>query len=654
MSQMIGKILGNRYQIIEKIGEGGMANVFKAKCLLLNRFVAVKVLRPELVSDEEFVEKFEKESQAAASLSNPNIVNIYDVGKDGDVRYIVMELVRGVTLKKYIKGHEDYIPNDEIIEIAKQIALGLEHAHANRIIHRDIKPHNILINEDGIVKVADFGIARAVTSSTIVTTKEAIGSVHYSSPEQARGGFVDEKSDIYSLGILMYELATKKLPFDGDVPVSVAMKHLKEEVVEPSQLNGDIGKGLESVILKAIQKDPNNRYRSARELIDDLDKLSKNPELNVPFYVHDDDSPTMIIPNIKDEEFDEKPKEKKSKVGVILVVLAGLIAAVLVIGAFTLSSVLERMKPKVVVMPDLEGVVYNEAVDTLHGLNLNINVKDYVFDSDVDKNHIVRQSQEAGVELKEGFTVDVVVSNGPELVKVPNLMQKDVSEAKLVLDNKSLKVGEITYEFSDLPSGLVMKQDPAAGSNSEKGMSVNLVVSQGKPIETVLVPNLLGKSLAQVKSSLSSVNLRLGNVTYNFSETYGKDLAMIQSISSGTEVEEKTSVSVVISKGSENGDDPETSDEGGTDTTSGDGTSTGDSSDDQLVDKTYIIPLSFATQKETVRVEMIQDGVTKTVYEKEHDVSEENVRVVVSGTGKATVNFYFGALKVKSMEVTFN
>lgn len=201
MSQMIGKILGNRYQIIEKIGEGGMANVFKAKCLLLNRFVAVKVLRPELVSDEDFVAKFEKkESQAAASLSNPNIVNIYDVGKDGDVRYIVMELVRGVTLKKkYIKGHDGFIPNDEIIEIAKQVALGLEHAHANRIIHRDIKPHNILINEDGIVKVADFGIARAVTSSTIVTTKEAIGSVHYSSPEQARGGFVDEKNRISTL-----------------------------------------------------------------------------------------------------------------------------------------------------------------------------------------------------------------------------------------------------------------------------------------------------------------------------------------------------------------------------------------------------------------------------------------------------------------------
>jgi len=266
----------------------------------------------------------------------------------------------------------------------------------------------------------------------------------------------------------------------------------------------------------------------------------------------------------------------------------------------------------------------------------------------------VRQSQEAGVELKEGFTVDVVVSNGPELVKVPNLMQKDVSEAKLVLDNKSLKVGEITYEFSDLPSGLVMKQDPAAGSNSEKGMSVNLVVSQGKPIETVLVPNLLGKSLAQVKSSLSSVNLRLGNVTYNFSETYGKDLAMIQSISSGTEVEEKTSVSVVISKGSENGDDLGADGDQGTDAENG-GQATGEGgTSEQLVDKTYIIPLSFATQKETVRVEMIQDGTTKTVYEKEHDKSEENVRVVVSGTGKATVNFYFGALKVKSMEVTFN
>lgn len=651
MSQMIGKILGNRYQIIEKIGEGGMANVYKAKCLLLNRFVAVKVLKPELVSDDEFVQKFEKESQAAASLSNPNIVNIYDVGKDGEVRYIVMELVRGVTLKKYIKGHDGYIPNDEIIEIAKQIALGLEHAHANRIIHRDIKPHNILINEDGIVKVADFGIARAVTSSTIVTPKEAIGSVHYSSPEQARGGFVDEKSDIYSLGILLYELATKKLPFDGDVPVSVAMKHIKEKVVNPSQVNPEIGKGLESVILKAIQKEPANRYQTARDLIDDLDKLSKNPDLNVPFYVHAEDSPTMIIPNVKGMEFDEKPKEKKSKVGVALAVIAALIAAVLLIGAFTLSSIMDRMKPKVVVMPELEGVTYTDAVETLHGLSLNINVKDYVFDSNIEKNHIVRQSQAAGEELKEGFTVDVIVSNGPELVKVPNLMQKDVSEAKLILDNKSLNVGEINYEYSDLPSGLVAKQTPSAGSDAKKGENVNLVVSQGKPIETVLVPNLLGKSLPQVKSALSSVSLTLGNVTYNFSDTYEKDAVMIQSISSGTEVEEKTSVSVVISKGSENGEAVEGTDG---DTTGDGGTETEVPVDTDLVEKTYIIPLNFASQKEVVRVEMIQNGVTTTVYEKEHDKSEENVRVVVSGTGEATVNFYFGSLQVKSMKVSFN
>ncbi len=648
MSQMIGKILGNRYQIIEKIGEGGMANVYKAKCLLLNRFVAVKVLKPELVSDDEFVQKFEKESQAAASLSNPNIVNIYDVGKDGDVRYIVMELVRGVTLKKYIKGHDGFIPNDEIIEIAKQIALGLEHAHANRIIHRDIKPHNILINEDGIVKVADFGIARAVTSSTIVTTKEAIGSVHYSSPEQARGGFVDEKSDIYSLGILLYELTTKRLPFDGDVPVSVAMKHLKEKVVEPSKINNEIGKGLESVILKAIQKDPTNRYQTARELIDDLDKLSKNPELNVPFYVQAEDSPTMIIPNVKDHEFDEKPKVKKSKVGIAVGIIAGLIAAVLLIGAFTLTSILDRMKPKVVVMPDLTDITYTEAVETLHGLNLNINVKDYVFDSEVEKNHILRQSQNAGEELKEGFTVDVVVSNGPELVKVPNLMQKDVSEAKLVLDNKSLNVGEINYEYSDLPSGLVVKQTPSAGSDAKKGDEVALVVSQGKPIETVLVPNLVGKSLAQVKSTLSNVSLALGSVSYNFSDTHPKDTVMIQSISSGTEVEEKTSVGIVISKGSENGTDAEGA-EG-----SADGANEGDQpADSNLVTKSYFIPLSFVSQKETVRVEMIQDGVAKTVYEKEHDKSEDRVQVSIQGAGEATVNIYFGTLKVKSMQVVF-
>ena len=275
-----GKLLGSRYEIIEKIGNGGMATVYKAKDLVLKRYVAVKILREEYTTDNEFIKRFNTEAESAASLTHPNIVSVYDVGKEGNLYYIVMELIKGKTLKEIIV-EDGRMGWKWSVKIAKQIAQALETAHRNNIIHRDIKPHNIIITEDGTAKVTDFGIAKAVSNSTITAFGTTIGSVHYFSPEHARGGYTDAKSDLYSLGVVLYEMVTGRVPFDADTPVSVALKHMQEKPVPPIELNPAIPQSLNDLILKAMEKDPNMRYSTATEMIEDLDKILKNPEAEV-------------------------------------------------------------------------------------------------------------------------------------------------------------------------------------------------------------------------------------------------------------------------------------------------------------------------------------------------------------------------------------
>lgn len=664
MDQFIGRMLGNRYELLEKIGEGGMAYVYKAKCHLLNRMVAVKILRPEFVTDEEFIAKFEHESQAAASLSHHNIVNIYDVGNESEMRYIVMELVEGPTLKRYIKDREGFITNDEIMKIALQIAKALEHAHSNHIIHRDIKPHNILIDNSGMVKVADFGIARAITSSTIINTTEMIGSVHYSSPEQARGGFVDERSDLYSFGILLYELATKRLPFEGDSPISIALKHLKEQIVMPSTINKELNKGIESVIVKSVQKDTGSRYQSAKDVIADIEKLINNPMENVPFYIQDEDSPTIILPNmaelLREEEEEEKPK--RSKLAIIGVVVVALLLSLGVFGTLTYNTIKNSLKSTVVTVPDTVNTSYEEAVAVLQGLGLYVDISEKKFDQDVPKGFVITQSVDAGTSVKEGFTVTLSVSNGPITTKVPNLLQKEMSEAQLILENNQLTIGEVTYVNNDLPKGYILEQDPKPGLTVAQESVVNLTVSEGKKIETVILPSVLGKTLSEAKSSLGPLNVYIGNTSYNYSDEFSTDTIMSQSKRGGTEVNEGTYINVVISKGRDpesplpetpdTGEASETPDSGSTETPDTSG-STGEASSANLVEKTYIIPLTFTNNSEIVRVELVQDGASKIVYEKEHQKSEERIRVVVKGQGVGTVNFYFGTSLMNSKVENF-
>jgi len=657
MDQFVGRMLGNRYELIEKIGEGGMAYVYKAKCHLLNRMVAVKILRTEFVTDEEFIAKFEHESQAAASLSHHNIVNIYDVGIESEVRYIVMELVEGMTLKRYIKEKEGFVSNDEIMKISLQIAKALEHAHNNHIIHRDIKPHNIMIDKSGMVKVADFGIARAITSSTIINTTEMIGSVHYSSPEQARGGFVDERSDLYSFGVLMYELATKRLPFEGDSPISVALKHLKEPIVMPSTINKELNKGIESVIVKSVQKDTGSRYQSAKDIIADIEKLINNPAENVPFYIQDEDSPTIILPNmaelLAEEEEEEKPR--RNKLAVVGVVIVALLLSLGVFGTLTYKTIKENLRSTVVTVPDTTNTSYEEAVQVLQGLGLYVDISEKKFDQEVPKGFIITQSVEAGTSVKEGFTISLSVSNGPITTKVPNLLQKEMSEVQLILENNQLTIGNIDYVNNDLPKGYILEQDPRPGSTVAQESTVNLVVSEGKVIETVILPSVLGKTLEEARSALNPLSVYIGNTTYNFSDEFPTDAIMSQSKRGGSEVNEGTYINVVISKGR----DPESPlpevPEGGTEegTTETPETTDPEETASDLIEKTYIIPLTFTNNSEIVRVELLQDGVSKIVYEKEHQKSEERIRVVVKGKGVATVNFYFGTVLMNSKVENF-
>lgn len=336
---MIGKMLGNRYELLEKIGEGGMAEVYKAKCHSLNRFVAVKILKAEYSSDKDFVEKFKREATAAASLSDNNIVTIYDVGTEDGINYIVMEYVKGKTLKDIIR-EKRRLSNEETVEVAIQIAKALSCAHKNNIIHRDIKPHNIMVTEDGMVKVTDFGIAKASNSVTITNTSKVLGSAHYFSPEQAKGSYVDFRTDIYSLGIVIYEMITGRVPFNADSPVSVALKHIQETPVPPKDINSSIPNSLNNLILKAIEKEPIKRYQSIKEMLSDLEKIKNDWNYNIPITTFDNDETRVMDPvNIEDEyeEDDEdkikKPMDKKKKrililsISVVLVFVLGILAA---------------------------------------------------------------------------------------------------------------------------------------------------------------------------------------------------------------------------------------------------------------------------------------------------------------------------------------
>ncbi len=678
MDKLLGKVLGNRYEIVEKIGEGGMALVYKAQCRLLNRFVAVKILRPEYIEDDEFIQKFDKESKAAASLSHPAIVNIYDVGADGEIRYIVMEYINGVTLKKYIKDYPGFLSNREIISISKQVALALDHAHSNQIIHRDIKPHNILISEEGVVKVADFGIARAITTSTIISTTDMMGSVHYSSPEQARGGFVDERSDLYSLGIMLYELATKRVPFDGDSPVAVAMKHLKEEVVLPSAINEEISYGLESIIMKAIQKAPDKRYQSASEFIEDLEDVLLNPDLEIFSDSMDESSVTMVLPNLGDMEpldaafadrsqntnrrppqqksanklknanemrqINEAKKDKK-KLG--LTIALALLSVVIIFGiGFAVKNMLKSSG--MVEMPNVVGQDYKDATQKVEALGLKVDISERIESENYDVDQVVTQSQVAGTKLREGFTVALVISTGMEKVTVPNLVQKTLKEAQYMIENEKLKLGAVEYVQNDLPEGIVISQSPFAGLEVGADGTVDLFVSKGKDPDKLIMPKFVGSTLDEVKKKLESFKITVNDISYNYSDEYANNVVMIQSVEPGKDILKGEAVNLVVSKGKiKSGTTTPT-----TPGTTTPGTTPGTTTPAKFYSET--MDLIYPNAEEVVvKIIKNQDGVDTVVYEKTHQISEGSFTFKIEGEGKATILIYFNDTPMISKNVEF-
>ncbi|HEY8909229.1 MAG TPA: Stk1 family PASTA domain-containing Ser/Thr kinase [Desulfosporosinus sp.] len=557
----MSKIFGGRYEVLERIGAGGMAIVYKAKDLLLNRVVTIKVLREQFVTDEDFIRRFRREAQSAASLSHPNIVSVYDVGKEEDTEYIVMEYVEGRNLKEIIREFAP-LSSDQAINLARQITGAIQNAHEHHIIHRDIKPHNILVTADGHAKVTDFGIARAVSSATVTHTGDIIGSVHYLSPEQAKGLQSNEQSDIYSLGIVLYELLTGKVPYDGETPIAIALKHLQEQPVLPSKLNPRIEKELEAVIMRAIAKSPEQRYLSAKDLLEDLNHIQagrpitrlENPVAFDPEATQthkgmvDVLAPVMIKDSVEKSPPPTKLKNKKRRNWIV----GGVILLLLLLGVgLVLANYITLGTTKV---PKVLGMTVPVARDYIKGakLNLNENVTD-AYSNTVAKDVIVDQDPKADVTVKVGRPITVVISKGPEMGTFP-----DVTTGQLSKENAAIQIqnagftGKITYDTkssSDVPKDAVVAQDPAPGASWPKNSDkIRITMSSGPEFHTINMPNVIGKTSTEAKVILVQNNLVV-LVETEASVASPVDVVMRTTPNPGESVQQGTEVTMVVSGG---------------------------------------------------------------------------------------------------------
>lgn len=532
-----------------------MATVYKAKCHVLNRYVAVKVLRDEFTTDEEFIKRFAAEAQSAASLTHPNIVSIYDVGHEDNLYYIVMELIKGKTLKQII-NEDGKLPWKWSLNIASQIASALETAHRNKIIHRDIKPHNIIITEDGIAKVTDFGIAKVVSNSTITAFGATIGSVHYFSPEHAKGGYTDEKSDIYSLGVVMYEMLTGQVPFDADTAVSVALKHMQEEPIEPMELNPDIPKAVNDIIMKAMQKDTGLRYQSATEMLKDINMALKRPDGDfVNLRTAGGNFETQRFEPLEDEEIRTKRNNKKdenkfkkfiSNHKVLSFFIGAILLFAIAFGGTALVSKLVFNQD--VNLPNFVGMTKEEAQKEADKIKVKLEFEEE-FSADVEEGKVISQDPEfkENSKIKEKSTVKLKISKGTELVKVPKVTGMEKEEAIKTLEDLGLKV-EIKEETSKkVEEGYVINQDIAENKEINAGDTVTITVSTGTGITQVSVPSVTGKTENEARTALESAKLK---VTVNYEEDSSKTEGIVlkQNVESGKKVDEGTTVTITVNK----------------------------------------------------------------------------------------------------------
>ncbi|WP_096199315.1 Stk1 family PASTA domain-containing Ser/Thr kinase [Bacillus sp. FJAT-45350] len=571
---MQNKRINGRYQILETIGGGGMANVYKARDVILDRDVAVKVLQPQFSGDEEFIKRFRREAQAASSLAHPNVVNIYDVGEEEDVYYIVMEYVEGVTLKELIQKN-GALPLEDVVDIMSQVTSAISHAHANHIIHRDIKPHNILISHSGDAKVTDFGIARAISSATITHTNSVMGSVHYLSPEQARGGLVTYKSDIYSLGIVLYEMVTGKLPFDGDTAVSIAIKHLQDEIPIPKELNPSLPQSIENIILKSTVKDPFHRFETVQEMeqeitislsperkdvakfqipLDDVEATKAIPIIKEGMFPEDDldktievrapDASTKIVNNDSHKNLKSKKKPRAKKWLTILLVLMFLTVGSAIAAFAILPNLLKVDDVEVV---DVIGMEYEEAKDLLEDLGFTVERED-TFDEDMEENHVVRQNPVAGRVVKaHTTTVTLFVSVGRETEEMQNfvgLQKNDVERMLERFENYEFKPRETT----ERSPGTIVTQDPAA--NTPVIVEETTVILTYSVEPTVSLENLQGRKEQDVRDYFHNNGL-IGIYSYQYSNTVEEGRVKSQSVTPFTRLKKGSEVKIEISKGPE-------------------------------------------------------------------------------------------------------
>ena len=550
-----GKLLGNRYEIIEKIGNGGMATVYKATDKVLKRNVAVKILRDEFTTDDEFIKRFEVEAQSAARLTHPNIVSIYDVGVDGNLYYIVMELIQGKTLKEIIIKEKGPLPWKWSINVSIQIASALEMAHRNNIIHRDIKPHNIIITEDGVAKVTDFGIAKAVSNSTITAFGTTIGSVHYFSPEHARGGFTDAKSDLYSLGVVMYEMVTGRVPFDADTPVSVALKHMQEEPVEPIELNPNLPIAVNKIIMRALQKDTTLRYQTASEMLVDLKKSLKDPEGDfVEELEYDPTAKTQVIDTnaYRDNKQTKNSSGKKDgKFKTFVKTHKGLSIFIGLLFLFVLSLggtmlVFNLTNPPEVAMPNVVGLSKEEAQKEIENVKLKFEIEKEEYNKDVPEGFIISQDptyMEKFHKVKQGSTVKVVVSKGEEKTTVPKVVGMEKDKAVKALEDAKLKVEIVEESSKKVQEGYVISQETSPDTEAFAGDTIKIHVSTG--VEKATVPDVIGKSQADAKKTLEAQGFVVA-VTTSEDSSKENGIVLKQSLDSGKTVEKGSTVTITV------------------------------------------------------------------------------------------------------------
>ena len=645
-----GRLLGNRYEIIEKIGNGGMATVYKAKCHVLNRFVAVKILRDEFTTDEEFIKRFEIEAQSAASITHPNIVSVYDVGNEGNLYYIVMELIQGKTLKEIIVEEKGALPWKWSIDIAKQIASALEVAHKNNIVHRDIKPHNIIITEDGVAKVTDFGIAKAVSNSTITAFGTTIGSVHYFSPEHARGGYTDSKSDLYSLGVVMYEMLTGKVPFDADTPVSVALKHMQEDAIEPIELNRDIPTAVNNIIMKALKKEPSQRYSTATEMLQDLKRALKEPGRNFVENNYNDFGATQRIGTLNDEKIKKETRTKKpnkfkefiKKHKVLIAVLVLILLFALSLGGTLLYF--NMTEPKEVQIPNLRGKTAEEAEQILTAAGIIIEFADEEYSKEIGAGLIISQdpAYKANYNVKEGSKITVVVSKGAELTTMPKVIGMTKEEAIQELKAYNLKDNVIEETSEEIQEGYITKQDIEEGTTLDAGETVTIYVSIGTGREQVIVPSVVGKQLEVAQTTLTDLKLKV-EVEYSEDTTKPNGQVLSQNIVSGTVLDEESTIVLTVNQIAE--------------IKSG----TVNIKLKEIAEKLgYVVEVEKNEEEEVieeiskieVEVKVTSEGTTNTVYNKKVSASTENISVTVQGKGTIEIALYLdGVYRVKQLDL---